>query len=192
MKKILYIPVIIVLLISCEKSPENKAKALIKENLRTTLHDFSSYEPVTFGSLDSTFTNCLGSPEYVSVLKELDPAMEKSAELRKDIETGKKIMDSFVESGLHLSSPDSYKEIKRIYDESVNEGKEVYAELEAFQNKLESIKNTFTPEFNGWSMVHSFRSKTLGGNYKLAGMIFYFDPGLTMVLKTEDPSGEDE
>lgn len=44
---------------SCENNntPEKKAQALIKQSLEKTMNDFSSYEPVDFGTLDSTFTS---------------------------------------------------------------------------------------------------------------------------------------
>jgi hypothetical protein len=70
MKKILLF-VFAVLFIGCV-SKEQRAKKLIKEELRKTLHDFKSYEAVTFGTLDSVFTDFTDTPFGDSIFKEIN------------------------------------------------------------------------------------------------------------------------
>lgn len=53
MKKLLALIAIAILVSSCS-SNEDKAKKLVKEDLNTTLHDFSSYEPVEWSTLEET------------------------------------------------------------------------------------------------------------------------------------------
>ncbi|HEX4373688.1 MAG TPA: hypothetical protein VHZ50_10330 [Puia sp.] len=50
MKKILFISLI---LSGCTFTREGKAKKLINEELKMTLNDYKSYEPMKFGNLDT-------------------------------------------------------------------------------------------------------------------------------------------
>lgn len=42
---------------SCTKSPMSKVEDAVREELRKTLHDFSSYEPVEWGKLDTIYVS---------------------------------------------------------------------------------------------------------------------------------------
>jgi len=55
MKKLLLSSIILLSLSSCIKSPMSKAQDAVREELRKTLHDFSSYEPVEWGKLDTIY-----------------------------------------------------------------------------------------------------------------------------------------
>lgn len=48
--------VVVTILNACKNTPEDKAKALIKDYLSKNMNDFKSYEAVEFGSLDSLNT----------------------------------------------------------------------------------------------------------------------------------------
>jgi hypothetical protein len=60
------------LIVSCSPSNEKKAQKLIGLKLNETLHDFSSYESVKFGSLDTIYTSLLENDEYYNALQKLD------------------------------------------------------------------------------------------------------------------------
>lgn len=55
-KRILTFIALSVILFSCSNNTD-RAKKLIKEELSKSLNDFKSYEPVQYGTLDSTFTS---------------------------------------------------------------------------------------------------------------------------------------
>ena len=61
-KRLLFIIAICFLLTACSK--EDKAKKAIKNHLAKTMHDFDSYEPVEYGTLDSTVSTVELSPDY--------------------------------------------------------------------------------------------------------------------------------
>lgn len=61
----------LVVVASCS-SPESKAKKAIREYMKRTMNDLSSYEPIEFGSVDSSFA--------IS-----DMPWEKAFELRKKV-----------------------------------------------------------------------------------------------------------
>jgi lipoprotein len=55
MKKLLLSSMLLLSLSSCTKSPMSKVEDAVREELRRTLHDFSSYEPVEWGKLDTIY-----------------------------------------------------------------------------------------------------------------------------------------
>jgi hypothetical protein len=67
MKKILYIAATALLLGACAKpapTNEEKAQKLINEFIMANANDPSSYEPISFGTLDSTFASFYASEKY--------------------------------------------------------------------------------------------------------------------------------
>lgn len=87
MKKILYIAATALLLGACAKpapTNEEKAQKLINEFIMANANDPKSYEPVSFGTLDSTFSSYYASDRY----KELDSLSDMySAAFDKFIES---------------------------------------------------------------------------------------------------------
>lgn len=59
--------VLFIALVACSQSKEEKAKSLIKENMKTSMNDFKSYEAVEFGKLDSTYTSYHNDENYISL-----------------------------------------------------------------------------------------------------------------------------
>ena len=57
MKKLLLSSMLLLSLSSCTKSPMDKVEDAVREELRKTLHDFSSYEPVEWGKLDTIYVS---------------------------------------------------------------------------------------------------------------------------------------
>lgn len=55
MKKVFIILLIVQISYGCS-TKEDKAKKIIKKDLSTTMNDFTSYEPIEFGKLDSMIT----------------------------------------------------------------------------------------------------------------------------------------
>lgn len=78
MKKIILMACAILSLCSCSQTNEEKAKAIIEENLQKTMKDWSSYEFVGMTKLDSAKTSFLSTPEYDKLSKE-----KSDLELRK-------------------------------------------------------------------------------------------------------------
>src|SRR5579862_4156486 len=84
MKKLLYI--ILIFSSSCgHKSPEERAKKLIDEQMKLTLNDYKSYEPVTFGKLDSSFTDFKDDPKYIADAKTADSVMKEMNSMSEDM-----------------------------------------------------------------------------------------------------------
>jgi hypothetical protein len=177
MKIGVFILALLIILSSCS-SPERKAKKAIKEKLKVTLHDFKSYEPVEFGTLDSLFSDVTSSSEY-EVLKSKHEAwirqVEKENKADQD-EIQKAIYDG---NSFHIPIINEYSLVPRCKDSA-----QVYAV------KMQAFEDSYKPRFIGWSMTHLYRAKNLAGNYRLANESFYFDKDLIKVAGSIDMSEE--
>ena len=157
------------ILYSCT-SPENKAKKVIKEELKLTLHDFKSYEPVQFGKLELSYSN-------YEDLSEVQTLLTNSEEF--------------------LSLCNEYRDKADIYDSEYSRDKYwIYSAMatryldsaKANMDKINYIKLHFVSEVNGWKITHSYRAKSLGGNLGIHHYTFYLDKELKRVTKTVDVS----
>lgn len=168
-----FIPLFIVatLLFSCS-SPEKKAQRAIKEDLRLTLHDFKSYEPVQYGKLEIANSSWDDLPEVKSYLDSADDALAKTKEYSEKADI----------YNFDYSSSE-YMEYNKMSSDYLNRA-------HYYMGKTDSIKLHFIPQVIGWKMTHSFRAKNLGGNFKLGQYEFYFDKGITKVIKSVDLSEE--
>jgi hypothetical protein len=165
----------IFLSVSCGKSPEEKAKSLIKEELRTTLHDFKSYEPVTYGKIDSSFTSWVDLPEF----ENNDIKREVYSKQMKDY--GEKALSY---AGL-IYSQSSYKLCLK-YMEEAKDSAIVYS-----QRNMHIIE-TFKVKFKGYQMQHSYRAKSLSGNLGIHHHMYYFDSSFTKIIGQKDISESSE
>ena len=177
MKIGVFILALIIILGSCS-SPEGKAKKAIKEKLKVTLHDFKSYEPVEFGTLDSLFSDVTSSSEY-EVLKSKYEAWIRQAE--KEYKADQEEIQKAIYDGntSHIPIINEYSLVPRCKDSA-----HVYAV------KMQTFEDSFKPRFIGWSMTHLYRAKNLTGNYRLANESFYFDKDLIKVAGLIDMSEE--
>jgi len=171
MKKLQSILVVLIIsvvtLIGCS-STEKKFKKAINEELRLTLHDFKSYEPVQFGKIEvaeSVYTDLLEVSKYLD------------------------------ESETYLKLVDEYNDKSDIYDNDFSRDKYLYynrLSYEALSNakkylgKVDSIKLHFAPKVIGWQMTHTFRAKSLGGNLGIHHYNFIVDKEYKKVIKTID------
>ncbi len=177
MKVLVNILALIFILASCS-SPEGKAKKAIKEKLKMTLHDFKSYEPVEFGTLDSLFSDVTSSTEFEVLNSKYESCISQAEKEHKSdlVEIQKAINDG---NSHHIPIINEYDLVPRC-----NDSAEVYA------GKMQAFKDSYRPRFIGWSMTHTYRAKNLGGNYRLANESFYFDKDLSKVVGSIDKSDE--
>jgi len=158
-------------LLSCS-SLESKAKKAIKEELRLTMHDFKSYEPVQFGKLEVAMSNYIDAPEVGIYLDKAEDFLNKSSE--------------------YLDKADiyDYDKSSTIYLIYFRGGSAYLDSAKIYQEKIETFKRNFVPEVIGWKMQHTLRAKSLGGNFGLNQYEFYLDKECKKVIKTVDLSEE--
>jgi hypothetical protein len=155
---------------SCS-SPEKKIKNAILQDLKMTLHDFKSYEPIQFGQIEVATSEYTDLPEYKSLMKQIDVCMKEA---------------------------DNYNELKRIYENSEYSRDKYWAnlklQLRALENakvcdaKIDSIKLHFSSQTIGWQITHRFRAKNLAGNLSIHDYLFVVDKEYKKVIKSKDLS----
>jgi hypothetical protein len=163
------------LFFSCKKSPEEKAKGVIREQLRTTLHDWKSYESVKWGKLDSALSFYADDPAYKRLIEDFDNA---SAEVKK----AQSMLDIY--SGSYLFR-DKFNYYMAIAKENLNKMTQDTL-LEA------NFQRDFKPQFIGWQIEHSFRAKNLAGNLGIHHYQYYLDSAIMRVTKSVDISEDND
>jgi len=159
--------------LSCSVSNEKKAKRLIKLQLEETLHDWSTYEPVKFGTLDSVFTTYEDDSLYFIVNSQYESYMEKTNESLAD-------MKSY--AGMYSTY---YKVLYSYAEAKTNmflDSARTYAPM------VDSIRIHYIPLFKGWSMTHSFRSNNAMGNKTIGHFQYFFDIDITKITDSKDIS----
>lgn len=164
MKKTLAIMVIALAMFSCSKSPEQIAQQLIKESLLELMDDPKSYEPVEFGTLDSTFTTL---DDY----QPFNDAYDKYMDCKAAAET--------YES---TASTAKWNEDYEGQIKFLKLANEMYDKAETYRQQALDSKKTFKPQFNGWKMTHKFRCKNAFGAVMLNEIDLYFDKELTQII----------
>jgi hypothetical protein len=165
MKKILSLTFVLLIITSCVNNNERKAKKLIKEHLKATMNDYSSYEPMEFTPLDSTFSKFYDTKEWKTMINERDIISEQMKEYKGIIEKydRKVIIDMY----------------QKFYDESE-------IEYNKIQSKLFKADSLFKPKFIGWNMLHQFRGANAFGGKIIGMMTFYFNKEITTVTDVVD------
>jgi hypothetical protein len=152
-----------------QQTPEEKAKKLIKDRLFTTLHDFKSYEPVKYGTVDSSFTSVFEDPTYMALKSEYD-SLKK--EVDDNIERGKTYVN--------------YPMIAYMGIKYANTAQKCVDQMIPLGKSMDSLEVVFKPKFNGWKMDHSFRAKSLGGNLGIHHYTYYFNEKLDSLIDAID------
>lgn len=189
MKKILFAVFAAVSLVCSAQTRQSTsqmalAKRLVRMELMSTLHDYSSYEPVYWSSVDSLYS----APEddyYVQ--RAIDRLVEKHSQLPFDSSnTG--LFDDLSE--LEAKCKDSFENAK-----ANNMGSEylmvclkqwtaISDFMSAQENAVEAI-NRFNPEFIGWSVTHRFRAKNAFGTKVINAWVVKFDINMTSITSIE-------
>lgn len=138
MKKTLFIAMMVLVMASCTKSPEQIAQQLVKQSFKEDPQTAQFYEPVSFGTLDSVFTT-------IDDYEPFNTAYDNYTDCKKAAEN--------YEWEAKKASWDNDYRTQKQYLEWANE---TYDKAEKYRQEALSMKNTFKPEFKGWKMNHKF------------------------------------
>ena len=177
MKKLIFIAILFGIIATGCTSPEKKAQNLIKDKLKETLHDWSSYESVKFGTLDSVYTTIWDNDQYVSYTEKY---IKYAKQLKKSMEEVESYEDMY--SNWALSKKRAALENAQFNLDSVN----------FYKPKMEELEENFSPDFKGWGMTHSYRANNAGGNKVIGHYMFHFDKDMTKVIDSVDISKSDD
>lgn len=169
------------------KSNEDKALALIKDNMFKTLYDFDSYQPIET-KVDSAFHTpyndsiCLRNAVVCKVVYD-------------------KIEEYLEEANNALNAAEVWHDMNWMRDryfESLNESetaltnaKTLLETSKEYEDTIRMRSNVIMKEFMGWQVTHKFRCKTKGGFSVLSTRVYYMDSKFTEILREVDPDDEE-
>lgn len=188
MKKLI-IAFIAVTLAGCS-TPEKKAQKLIAKQLKETLHDWSSYEPVKFSQIDSVYTTVLDDVDYLIAYNHMDTYQKRFLKTMDEVNKYLDEMDIFVNS---MSNYGRLK-FKTASDKSgkkLEEAEKLKDSIMKYKPIVDSIELYFTPAFKGWAMTHSFRCNNAGGNKTIHYYRYFFDENITAIIGSKDVGSGD-
>jgi hypothetical protein len=161
MKKIFLLAIVLLAVTSCINNNERKAKKLIKKHLKATMNDYSSYESMGFGSLDSTFSKFEDTKEYEGSVMAIESSKGQIEFYKKQvIERNNSFFKTYLEK----------EEIR-------------YSEL---KDELIKERSSYKGNFLGWHMSHQFRGANAFGGKIIGIMTFYFDKDMSSVIDVVD------
>lgn len=179
MKKILQktgFSIAIILLVGCS-TPTKKAHQLIKQHLKETLHDWSSYESVKFDSLDSVFTTVFDIPGFALMSAKVIEFDNRQKEMLQDV-------NRYMEEMRVSYYLRDYYAAK--CEKLIDEGQALIDSIALYAPLLDSLQNNFHPELKGWKMAHSFRANNAAGHKTIHHICYFFDKDITKITDTKD------
>lgn len=154
--------------LSCkQESMTDKAKKEIKLHLSKTMHDFKSYEPVEFSTLDTLYSSYTESNNYKIDMLSFDEYTTLSRHYTEYVKLYTKYYYS-----------DSVKKYNGL-------AKETLAKADSVNQKMIKERKGFNPQFIGYTLLHSFRGKNMNGAMILKREKFQFDSTMKFVMATE-------
>ncbi|MBQ9666397.1 MAG: hypothetical protein IJV33_07990 [Bacteroidaceae bacterium] len=178
MKKIFYLAFIAMVMVACDQSQEQKAEALIKENLKKSLYKPETYKPVET-KVDSAFAP-YDDPAFFEELAELGKMNSEYADLEEKAKDAKSSMSIWSGPYQTAYGRNEYQEAKEEYDEA-------NAKMEKLKTKgrkqYEKVVKMLQGErkFIGYKAVHNYRADNNAGNTLIGNTIFFIDENFTEV-----------
>jgi hypothetical protein len=157
MKKLIVLALVISIF-SCNVSNENKAKTLVKDYLKNSLNDPKSYEEISWGKLDSSYSkiDLFSDEDY---LRQLD---RKADEI----------------------SLNKYEPNRTLNDMSrdIAELKSIQKKADSVGKLIEYKKVNFKPQFERFKINHIYRAKNAMGGLIIQKNTFYIADDFSKVI----------
>ena len=176
------------MLVSCVKSPKQKAEALIKEQMQQTLYHPETYAP-SATQVDSAFTPYDDPEFYEKTLKlaKLGMVIDKYSREAKSAKSSMSIW-----SGPYQSSFDrnEYQEAKEKYNNAISKKEQATKEAKALGEELKKMFNEDS-KFVGFKATHTYRANNNAGQTVGGKALFLFDKDMKQIVASFDMDGEE-
>ena len=191
MKKSLIFMAVLVSLISCSQSPQERVNNLIEVDLKKSLYYPETYDP-TETVVDSAFTpfdDPLFYKKTIDLCK-LGVEMEECEREMKDAKSNMALYKDLL--GIMYSNHDKerYDQAKDNYEKYLaakNNTEQKIAQLvEELKKELEE-----EPQFIGFKAKHRYRAQNNGGQIVFGKAKYLFDKDITKVISAYDMDGEE-
>lgn len=179
---------LVTLLVSCGKSPEDKANALIGEDIKKVLYHPETYDPAET-RIDSAFTP-FDDPAFYDKAVQLCKVGVAIDEYDRNMKRAKSSMSIWGGPYQSAYGRNNYQEAKDKYDE--NEQNKKTAEIKA-KKIAEELKVLLDCEktFIGFKACHRYRAQNNAGQVNFGEMEFLFDKDFTKILASYDMDGDE-
>ena len=181
MKKVIYLALVAIVLVSCEKTPQQKAEALVEETVKKVLFKPDTYDPIET-KLDS-IVSPYNDPDFYKEVTNFSELLTEVSWCENGIKSAKKDMSFYDDSFSSSYFKSQYQEAKEKYEKAVNK----YENLkEKIQKKYEGIAKKLKGEhaFSGYVIAHSFRANNNAGQTQIGNYIFFVDKNIENILYT--------
>lgn len=188
MKKLLFGAALITVLTSCNNSPEDKANALIKEDLKKVLYHPETYESVET-QVDSAFTP-FDDPIFYDKTVQLCKLGMSIDEYDRKIKSAKSSMAIWSGPYQGAFGRNEYQEAKKEYDENELNKKNAEIKVNKLVNELKIIFNK-GQQFIGFKAQHRYRANNNAGNTIFGEMKYLFDKDMNKIIASYDMNGNE-
>lgn len=183
MKRVLLGAALVVLFVSCAKSPEEKAKSLIEDDIKKVLYHPESYDPAET-LVDSAFAPFDDPVFYEKTLRlcKLGMAIDRCNENMKDAKSSMSIWSGPYQSAFGRNS---YQEAKDKYDNNAQEKINEEIKAKKLGNELKGMIDKGR-KFIGFKVQHSYRANTNSGQTVFGKKLYLFDENMERIIASYD------
>ena len=188
MRRILFLSACTLLLAACSQSPKEKAEALIKENLQSTLYHPDTYAPSST-QLDSAFAPYDHPSFYEMTLKvaKLGILVSECEEEASRLRTSMSIWQGPYQTAFDRQN---YKEYKAKYDAVVAKKSKAEKEGEKLGKELRALKDQ-NVTFIGFKAIHTYRAENNAGQTVGGNMLYIFDKDMKQIIAAYDMDSQE-
>ena len=183
MERILLGALLITLFVSCGKSPEEKANALIEDDIKKVLYHPETYDPAET-QVDSAFTP-FDDPAFYEKTVQLCKLGMSIDECDRKMKNAKSSMSIW--SGPYQSaySKNEYQEAKDEYDENAQNKKNAEKKAKKLADELKTMLDK-EQLFIGFKARHRFRANNNAGQIVFGEMKYLFDKDMNKIVASYD------
>jgi len=183
MKKLLLLTLMIAALVSCGKSPEEKAQALIGDAVKKSLYIPESYDPVET-EIDSAFAPRT-TQEYVENALEMCKAYKELKECESEVKSAKSSLNIYSDSYARTYMANEYRDHKSEYEAALSKKSKTEKRLNDAIEELRKMEGQ-KPTFIGYSAIHRYRAETNGGQTAFGTIQFLLDKDMGKIVAIFD------
>ncbi|MDY5598922.1 MAG: hypothetical protein SPF66_04395 [Bacteroidaceae bacterium] len=188
MRRILLGALLITLFVSCGKSSEEKANALIEDDIKKVLYHPETYDPAET-QVDSAFTP-FDDPVFYEKTVQLCKLGMSIDECDRKMKNAKSSMSIW--SGPYQSAfgRNEYQEAKNEYDENERNKKSIEAKVQKLATELKTMLEN-EQQFIGFKARHRYRANNNAGQTIFGEMKYLFDKSLSKIVTSYDMDCEE-
>lgn len=188
MERILLGALLITLFVSCGKSPEEKANALIEDDIKKVLYHPETYDPAET-QIDSAFTP-FDDPVFYEKTVQLCKLGMSIDECDRKMKNAKSSMSIW--SGPYQSAfgRNEYQEAKNEYDENERNKKSIEAKVKKLATELKTLTEN-EQQFIGFRARHRYRANNNAGQTIFGETKYLFDKSLSKIVASYDMDSEE-